>query len=94
MFRVCFDDPEILDLLTSAAEDLARAAVPAETALQKRDGGAQGIATGTSFRRLVAEILARQFGKEVEEVCSPFQCHQGWGGLRRSRSASGNRRES
>ena len=29
------------------------------TALQKRDGGVGGIATGTSFRRLVATTLAR-----------------------------------
>ena len=43
------------------------------TALQKTDGGVRGIATGTSFRRLVAKSLARQFGQEVERVCSPFQ---------------------
>ena len=30
------------------------------TALQKKDGGVRGIATGTSFRRLVAKTLARQ----------------------------------
>ena len=39
------------------------------TALQKPDGGA----TGTSFRRLVAKTLARQFSKQVEATCSPFQ---------------------
>ena len=43
------------------------------TALQKKDGGARGIATGSSFRRLVAKTLARQFGKAVEATCSPFQ---------------------
>ena len=43
------------------------------TALQKRDGGVRGIATGTSFRRLVARTLARQFSTEVEAVCAPFQ---------------------
>ena len=43
------------------------------TALQKKDGGARGIATGTNFRRLIAKTLARQFGKTVESVCSPFQ---------------------
>ena len=31
------------------------------------------IATGMAFRRLVAKCLARQFGKTVESVCSPFQ---------------------
>ena len=36
-------------------------------------GGVQGIATGLAFRRLVAKCLARQFGKEVEAACSPFQ---------------------
>ena len=39
------------------------------TALQKPDGGARGgIATGRSFRRLVAKTLARQFGKVVEST--------------------------
>ena len=81
ILRVCLDDAELLGLLCSAAEDFARAAMPGEamrpfmlasmTALQKRDGGVRG--TGTSFRRLVAKTLARQFGREVEEACSPFQ---------------------
>ena len=35
--------------------------------------GSQGIATGTSFRRLVAKTLARQFSKQVEATCAPFQ---------------------
>ena len=35
------------------------------TALQKRDGGVRGIATGTSFRRMIAKTLARQYGKVV-----------------------------
>ena len=43
------------------------------TALQKQDGGVRGIATGTSFRRLVEKTLARQFGKAVEAACSPYQ---------------------
>ena len=43
------------------------------TALRKPDGGVRGIATGTSFRRLVAKTLARQFGKVVESTCAPFQ---------------------
>ena len=82
MLRVCLDDPETLELLT-AAKDLARATVPGEvtrtfmlasmTALQKRDGGIRGIATGTSFRRLVAKTLARQFGQVVEDTCASFQ---------------------
>ena len=43
------------------------------TAFRKDDGGVRGIATGVAFRRLVAESLARQHGKAVETVCSPFQ---------------------
>ena len=43
------------------------------TALRKADGGVRGIATGTSFRRLVAKSSARQFGQEVERVYCPFQ---------------------
>ena len=43
------------------------------TALQKRDGGVRGIATGTSFRRLVAKTLARQFSDAVEAACAPLQ---------------------
>ena len=31
------------------------------------------IATGTSFPGLVAKSLARQFSKEVERACAPFQ---------------------
>ena len=33
----------------------------------------EGIATGTSFRRLVAKTLARQFGAAAEATCAPFQ---------------------
>ena len=36
------------------------------TAFRESDGGARGVATGTSFCRLVAKTLARQFGKVVE----------------------------
>ena len=65
----------------SAAEDFARGETPASrpfflatmTALRKKDGGVRGIATGSSFRRLVAKTLARQFGRIVEQECAPFQ---------------------
>ena len=43
------------------------------TALQKHDGGVRGITTGTTFRRLVAKTLARQFSAEGEAVCAPYQ---------------------
>ena len=83
MLRVLLDDREGLLLLTAAAEDFARGDVPhcifsaftlaTITALQKRRGGVSGIATGTSFRRLVAKTLARQLMGEVEQSCAPFQ---------------------
>ena len=83
MLRVCLDDEEVLQLLYLAAQDFAQGGAPTEashvftmanmTALQKNDGGVRGIVTGTSFRRLVAKTLARQFGQEVERVCAPFQ---------------------
>ena len=93
MLRVCLDDTETLELLVSAAEDFARAETPQEvaksfmlasmTAAQKKDGSVRGIATGTSFRRLVAKTLARQFGSAVEATCSIPICtlHQTWYGL-------------
>ena len=83
MLRVCLDDHELFQLLFRAAEDFATADMPEPvrkafmsatmTALQKPDGGVRGIATGTSFRRLVSRTLARQFGKAVEATCAPFQ---------------------
>ena len=82
MSRVCLDDYEVFQLLFRAAEDFARADVPdgtrvacmsaTMTALQKLDGRVRGVATGTS-RRLVAKTLARQFSKQVEATCAPFQ---------------------
>ena len=62
--------------LDLAAADFAPGTVPRNamhcftmatlTALQKKDGGVRGIATGTTFRRLVAKSVAKQFGKDVE----------------------------
>ena len=42
------------------------------TAFQKKDGGVRS-GTSTSFPRLVAKKLARQFGLVVDATCSPFQ---------------------
>ena len=80
ILKVCLDDHESLALLTVAAEDFAKAAVPPcvfkafmsarMTALSEPDGGIRGIATGTVFRRLVAKTLARQFGPVVEASCA------------------------
>ena len=77
------DDAEVLQLLFRAAEDFARTNVPESvskafmaasmTALQKHDGGVRGIATGTTFRRLVAKTLVRQFSAEGEAACAPYR---------------------
>ena len=82
-FRVHRLVAEVFQLLFRAVEDCASASMPESvskafmsatmTALQKPDEGVRGIATGTSFRRLVAKTLARQFGKAVESTCAPFQ---------------------
>ena len=71
------------ELLFEAAEDFARGQVPSVvcrslmlatmTALQKRDGGVRGIATGCSFRQVVAKVLARQFSDAVEAACALLQ---------------------
>ena len=84
MLKVCLDDEETCQLLFLAAEDFARGTAPNVsqcfmlanlTALQKKDGGVRGIATGTTFRRLVAKTLARQFSRQVEAACAPFSLH-------------------
>ena len=81
--KVLLDASDVYDLLGNAVEDFARADIPEEiaqaftsarmTALRKADGGARGIATGTSLRRLAARSLARQYGPEMEKACAPFQ---------------------
>ena len=75
MLRVCLDDHEAL-LLPSAVEDFARHRSPESifncftmatmTALQKPEGGIRGIAVSTSFHRLVAKTMAKQFMTDVE----------------------------
>ena len=84
MLRVLLDDREGLLLLTAAVEDFARGDVShyifsafmlaTLTALQKRRGGVRGIAMGTSFRRLVAKTLARQFMGEGVAPHSSLHC--------------------
>ena len=76
---------DTVELLLEAITSLARATVSSDvtevlmgarlTALAKKktDGGVRGIATGSSLRRLVTRILARQFMKEFESECAPFQ---------------------
>jgi hypothetical protein len=83
LYRAILDDEDTLDLLWAAAQDFAQAAIPEciadafmsayMTALCKESGGVRGIATSTSFRRLVAKTLAKQFGGRIEEACAPFQ---------------------
>ena len=81
--KTLLDDTDTMELLFEATTSLARANVPIEiaevlmgarlTALTKPDGGVRGIATGSSLRRLVARILARQFMGAFEKECAPFQ---------------------
>ena len=106
MLRFCLDDRELVQLLFRAAEDCARARMPnavmkafmfaTMTALQKPDGeGVRSIATGTSFRSLVARCFAWQFGKAVESACSVPVCpfHKGRNRLRGVCGPSSHRRE-
>ena len=44
------------------------------TALRKKDGGVRGIATGSSFRRLVAKTLAQQFSSRLRRARGQI-CH-------------------
>ena len=81
--EMLLDDMDTVELLLEALTCLAQAKVPSDvtealmgaglTALAKPDGGVRGIATGSSLRRLVARILARQFMQEFESECAPFQ---------------------
>ncbi len=81
--KVALDDEDTAALLHRSALRFARAEVPADiaeafmaakmTALRKPNGGVRGIATGTSFRRIVATCLARIVGPAVEQACAPFQ---------------------
>ena len=43
------------------------------TTIAKKDGGVRGIATGTTLRRVVGRTLAKQYMKDFEDECSPFQ---------------------
>ena len=78
MLKVCLGVAEATHLLFQAAEDIARAEAPETvtrtfmTAMMP-SGGVRGIATRTSFHKLVAKTLARQFGKAVESTCALFQ---------------------
>ena len=80
--RVLLDSEESLDLLYVVLQFVARAEVPEEAAaaltqsslvaLQKPDGGLQGIAVGEVLRRVVATTLAKQYSEEIERAYSPF----------------------
>ena len=79
MLRVLMEDKESLLHLHASAKDFARADVPQSV----HDGQHNRVAEArwrrerrcnrTSFWRLVAMTLARQFGTEVEAACAPFQ---------------------
>ena len=82
-FKALMDDTAGFALFFEAASSFAQAKFPTViaipllsarlTALVKEDGGVRGIATGCTLRRLVARSLARQFSKDFEEECAPFQ---------------------
>ena len=81
--KVLMDDVDTFNLLHEAVTSLAQGRVPASiskaltmarlTAVTKKDGGVRGIATGCSLRRLTARTLAKQFAKDFESECAPFQ---------------------
>ena len=81
--KVLLDDTDTMELLFVIVTRLARGKVSAEisealmgarlTVLAKPDGGIRGIATGSSLRRLVARILARQFMGVFEKERAPYQ---------------------
>ena len=72
-----------LSPLFKAASLMANAQLPLEiqaavalarmTALDKGNNQVRGIATGDTFRRVVAKTLAQQFALEFDQACSPFQ---------------------
>ena len=46
---------------------------PRRPLLQKPSGGVRGIATGDTFRRLVARTLARGYARRFDEATRPYQ---------------------
>ena len=79
MLKVCLEDRQVLQLLFRAAEDAARAEMPDSAARAfMSDGASEEGRRGPwhcdrNFFLKIAKTLARQFGKQVESVCSPFQ---------------------
>ena len=97
-FKFCLEDDSCIDLLFDAAQNLGQAKTPTEisdaftmsrlTALSKPTGGCRGIATGTSFRRLLARTLARQHALPNRAGMRPVPVrsfYESWGGLYRAR---------
>ena len=82
-FKLLLSDADGLELLMHAASVLAQARVPPAvaaalalarmTALQKRDGGVRGIATGDVFRRLVSRALAKTWASTFDDATRPYQ---------------------
>ena len=79
-YKVLLADEATLALFSAAATKLANADVPEPilaalalarlTALQKPSGGVRGIATGDTFRRLVARTL---YARRFDEATRPYQ---------------------
>ena len=81
-FKVLINDTATFELFFELAPAWHRPESPLKfqvhmsarmTALTKDDAGVRGIATGCTLRRLVARTLARQFSKDFEDECAPFQ---------------------
>ena len=76
-------DEESTSLFVRAAQDLARADVPAAileglrlgrvVAVQKPNGRVRGLVMGDVLRRLVSRTLAQQMAQHLQDACSPFQ---------------------
>ena len=77
------EDEEALGRFGDLAEAYARAdlsdgvagglALGKLTALQKPNGRLRGIVTGSTFRRVVARALAKQFGEALDRATAPYQ---------------------
>ena len=88
ILSVCLDDAELLGLLSSAAEDFARAAVPGEamrpfmlasmTALQKRDGVPLAPVFEDLLRKLWRANSGERWKKLVHLSSLLFPPGQGW----------------
>ena len=82
-WAVLLDEEADCTLLHGAAQQLARADVPAPVlpairagrivALRKPNGRVRALVVGDVLRRLVGRTLAQQYASELQAACMPFQ---------------------